>query len=183
MTAAKKLYVDVPEDESASGSASLLDDVLNRTIKREPTSGALPNVMLGKIADVSNRGLFISLPMIFAEPALAASVCAVSREQIGQTCAVQFIDNDFSKPIVMGLLIGQQATILPDAKAESLSPQLAVSENENTLKIEAKQQLILQCGAARIVMNADGIIRIRGLYIDSQARATQRIRGGSVRVN
>jgi hypothetical protein len=49
--------------------------------------------------------------------------------------------------------------------------------------IEAKQELVLRCGAAAITLRADGTVRITGRDITSWARRRHRIRGGSVAIN
>lgn len=162
---------------------SLFDDVLQKSVERENRVSYLPNVMLGKIVAIGDAGPSLILPMISSEPITAMSVCRVTEKEIGQTCVVQFIDNDVNKAIVMGLLVEQQATILPDSPSTEPVSELVISQRQGSVKIEAQDELVLQCGESRIIMNANGVIRIRGLYIDSQARATQRIRGGSVRVN
>jgi hypothetical protein len=52
-----------------------------------------------------------------------------------------------------------------------------------TVRIEAGDELTLQCGAASITIVRDGRVIIRGEHVLTRARGTNRIKGGSVAIN
>lgn len=162
--------------------ASTLESLLTHALPATEV-GALPRIVLGRIVGVDAGGIRLVLPALHDAELTALALCPVGEGEVGQTCAVQFIDGDAAKPLIMGLLYAPETTAL----GALLSPQerepLKVRHGEKQVIIEAEQELVLQCGQACIVLRADGVVHIRGLYIDSQARATHRIRAGSVRVN
>jgi hypothetical protein len=51
------------------------------------------------------------------------------------------------------------------------------------VEIEAADELVLRCGEASITLTRDGRITICGTYVETRARGTNRIRGGSVQIN
>ncbi|MBI5017319.1 MAG: hypothetical protein HZB55_17770 [Deltaproteobacteria bacterium] len=85
----------------------------------------------------------------------------------GLRVLLTFEDGDPGHPIVLGLL---------DAPP-------AESETPKVLKIESEEELILECGQAKITLRADGKIVILGGYVVSQSTGVNRIRGGSVQIN
>ena len=49
--------------------------------------------------------------------------------------------------------------------------------------LEGEDEVALRCGAASITLRRNGKIVIRGSYVESYAAGTNRIKGGSVRIN
>lgn len=171
------------EREAEAHPASALDALLRHPVSPGAAQHpSLPHIVLGTIVGAGPDGVRILLPALTTDEMTAASLCAIGENETGKTCAVQFIDGDIAKPLIMGLLYAgaqeEAGAALPVQHEE-----VAVIRDGERVRIDAQRELVLQCGASRIVLRADGVIHIRGLYIDSQAKATQRIRAGSVRVN
>lgn len=158
---------------------AFLDKVVQHTVNT--TAFHVQHHLLpGNVTGISNGRVAVSIPAISTETFYASTLSPVTEDDIGKCCVVQFLQGDLSQPIIMGLLYSPETT---QQNKEIFSSHIEITENDKQVCIEAKEELVLRCGKAQIVMTADGHISIRGLYIDSQAKATQRIRGGSIQVN
>ncbi len=51
------------------------------------------------------------------------------------------------------------------------------------IRIQARDEVVIQCGKASIVMRRNGRVVIQGCYVETRSAGTTRIRGGQVRVN
>jgi hypothetical protein len=71
------------------------------------------------------------------------------------------------RPVLLALLL--------DAIPQSSVPDRAV--------IEAKEQVVVRCGNARLELDGDGAVRLRGRTILSRCSSTHRIKGGTVQIN
>jgi hypothetical protein len=156
-----------------------LDALLEKPVLSAPVRQLAPSgVALGRVLEIAQDGrMLLSIPVIDAEPLWAASLCRLSSEQIGQTCAVQFINGDASQPLIIGVLL---------TEASSAAASVTVTEDDQPpkqLMLEAKERLVLRCGKSFIIMTADGVIDMQGVYLSSRARATHRIRAGSLQAN
>ena len=49
--------------------------------------------------------------------------------------------------------------------------------------VDAREQLVLRCGKARITLTSAGKVLIEGAYISSRSTGVNRIKGGSVQLN
>lgn len=111
------------------------------------------------------------------ETALAArSLVELPGEAIGSEVALLFQDGDPGKPLVVG-------RIVEPVRKVAASGRPGVVRDGDQVTITGEERVELRCGKARIVMEKDGHITIRGTYVTSHASATNRIRGGSVNLN
>ncbi len=90
----------------------------------------------------------------------------------GCDVALLFEEGDPRRPLIVGRIVD------PLRKP---APAEIVSDGERSWS--PPRRLELRCGKARIVMEKDGHITIRGTYLVSHASAANRIRGGSVNLN
>ncbi|TGB74231.1 hypothetical protein CRI66_21985 [Escherichia sp. E4694] len=135
------------------------------------------DMLLGRIVTIDDSGIFV----VFGNTqARAMSLCPVEKKDVGRVCAIQFIQGDLTKPVVMGFI---QSTSYSTSSEIAQTDNIAVVRQGNRVVIKADDELVLQCGESCIVMTAEGTVYIRALYIDSHAQATHRLRGGSVQVN
>lgn len=90
----------------------------------------------------------------------------------GLRAVLGFEDGDERKPIVLGLLDSPpiDSELTPDAK-------------HKVLRIESEQELILECGKAKIALRADGRVVVMGGYVLSRSSGVNKIKGGSVQIN
>ncbi len=146
---------------------------------------AIPGMMLGTIVSLSAQGSFVQLSGVASAPVLALSICVVSPQNVGKVCVIQFIEGDSTRPIIMGMLRTPAEITeedIPPVAMINRAP-LSVSQDGESVVIEASEELVLRCGESQIIMAATGVVQIRALYIDSRAEATHRLKGGSVQVN
>ena len=74
------------------------------------------------------------------------------------------------------------------AEANHLSAPLAargavVTADGKRVVIEGEEEVSLRCGEASITLRRDGRVVVRGAYVETHASGTNRIKGGSVRIN
>jgi hypothetical protein len=88
-----------------------------------------------------------------------------------------FEDGDLRRPIIAGVL--GPAT----AEARLDSPAVVAEVDGRRLVIEGKDEVVLRCGEASITLRRNGRVVIRGAEVESRASGTNKVRGGSVRIN
>lgn len=83
-----------------------------------------------------------------------------------------------AKPVVTGVI----KQIKPET---GLKQNLSVrnSENNETLRFEADQEIVFKCGKSSITLTRAGKVLIRGAYLLSRSSGANRIKGGSVHLN
>ncbi|MXE58691.1 DUF6484 domain-containing protein [Escherichia coli] len=173
------IYVPQPEEELTS-TTHLLENILShQASKSQAHVNDIPVLVVGRIVSVKDSGEILIQCPHEDKPVAALGLGTVTTEYNGRLCTVQFLSGNYSHPVVTG--------ILPENLTERYhSETKKCTEDElNTERVvlTAKQELVLQCGESKIVLSADGLLQIRALYIDSQAQATHRLKGGSVQVN
>lgn len=140
---------------------------------RERIEGVMIGVLIGFDAG-KPLVVFSGNPKETALP--ARSLVELSSEAIGADVALLFQDGDPGKPLIVGRIVE------PARKARA-GPQPQVIRDGERVTITGDERVELRCGKARIIMEKDGRITIRGTYVTSHASATNRIRGGSVNLN
>lgn len=140
---------------------------------KAPTVSApnrIDGVVIGRIADVGMDGQ-IKVSYTGASDALPArSIVPVVHSDNGRPAAITFEEGDPQRPILLGLIHQGVAIVGIDSAPEHLI-------------IEAEHELTLRCGKASITLTRDGKLLLRGTYVSSHAKGTNRIKGGSVRMN
>jgi hypothetical protein len=96
-----------------------------------------------------------------------------------------FDGGDPGRPIVAGLLEPEVATPALDAVlADGNAPLPEVAEIDGRrVVIEGKDEIVLRCGEASITLRRNGKVVVRGLYVESHAQGTHRIKGATVKIN
>ena len=153
-------------------------------------------VMIAEIASVSEsetKVQFYNTNTIV----VAQSMVMISELDVGSQCAVMFQQGLIQQPIIMGLLVEPVVSLKHSNPTEKLEV-LTDIEDEYThgtdeeeskdstpevLHIEAKQQIVLQCGDAILYMDADGQVEIRGNRVTTHSKGLNRIKGASVKIN
>jgi hypothetical protein len=97
------------------------------------------------------------------------------RDCIGAQVLVAFLNGDETQPIVMGLLDPPKTRPEEALQHKPKQPE--------TLRIEAGQELVIECGDAKISLRRDGRIEIRGTHLISRSSGPNKIKGGSVFIN
>jgi|SRR5689334_5261690 len=95
---------------------------------------------------------------------------------VGLRVLIAFLNGDETQPVVLGLLDA------PSAPTATASPS-SVEETPRILRVEAGQELVIECGEAKISLRKDGRIEIRGTHLISRSSGPNKIKGGSVFIN
>ena len=96
------------------------------------------------------------------------------RLAVGDNVLVWLPESDEERGVVLGRIgPSRAADVKPEQKQET----------PDELVIEAKKNLALKCGEGSITLRKDGKILIKGKDLVSQAKRTNRIKGGSVAIN
>lgn len=90
----------------------------------------------------------------------------------GMRVVVGYEGGDPDAPIILGFLDS------PATVRETSNPAAP-----STIKIESEEELVLECGKAKISLRADGRISILGGYLVSRSTGVNKIKGGSVQIN
>jgi hypothetical protein len=106
-----------------------------------------------------------------------------------QGVVLLFERGDPALPLIVGLVQPQAGTPLlelmlpePSGEAEGEAPRVATVDGER-VSIEGQDEIVLRCGEASITLRRNGKVIIRGAYVETHAAGTNRIKGGSVRIN
>ena len=106
----------------------------------------------------------------------ARSTVDLHGAHIGAAVVLLFEGGDPRRPIVTGVLRGQRHD------APAVAPVVIETDGER-LVVDAKEQLVLRCGKARITLTSAGKVLIEGSYVSSRSTGVNRIKGGSVQLN
>lgn len=99
----------------------------------------------------------------------------------GMPVAIGLVGGDPESPVVLGLLgTPPSSAIRP---AEISAPPAPGVEAPKVLRIESEEELVLECGKAKVALRADGRVEIRGGYLLSRSTGANKIKGGSVHIN
>ncbi len=129
------------------------------------------------------RGALPARATVAMDPEGAIAAAAARQEVL-----LAFEDGDPARPIVVGLIQPPLPTmidlVLDGAPAEDAQevPQEAVLDGKRVV-LEGEDEVVLRCGEASITLRRNGKVVIRGAYVESHAAGTNRIKGGSVRIN
>jgi Domain of unknown function (DUF6484) len=139
---------------------------------------AMPGPIFGRIAKRTPQGFTVDFPGNPNEPALARSTVAFGElarayeAEAHPEVLLLFEANSPARPVIVGLAA---PPIAPEA------PAVAVLDGRRVV-LEGKDEVILKCGKAVIVMRRNGRIVVRGTYIETDSAGVNRIKGGSVQL-
>jgi hypothetical protein len=131
-------------------------------------------------------------------PSIARCLATIDGNALAQGAAMGarvrlvFENGDASRPIVTEFL--DQGTRPNASNANACDPGSATGRRmaelhmrtdgePKRLRVEAGEELVLECGRASIALLRDGRIVIKGAYVETCASGTNRIKGAQVRIN
>ncbi len=138
-------------------------------------AAALPAVTLGWIVDAGPAGPHIDYPGNPHGPTPARLLVALTTATLQaaaaarQPVALVFERGDPALPLITGLV---QAPATQEARVDG-----------KRVVITGEEEVELRCGEASIVLSKSGKLVIRGAYVETRAKGTNRIKGGSVQIN
>ena len=96
-----------------------------------------------------------------------------------QGVVLTFEHGDLGRPIVLGLLQPTAELRLRPTEGDPLQVEVDGERRE----VEASKEIVLRCGHASITLRANGRVLIRGVYVETRALGTNRVKGGNVQIN
>ncbi|MDH5179171.1 MAG: DUF6484 domain-containing protein [Gammaproteobacteria bacterium] len=168
----------------------------------EVSSGKITpgEIVIGSLAGIDTAGSplvnFSGNPA--GKPLSAVTTIGVDHTQVGRQVALLFANGDLNSPVIIGLIHSQLHDLLATYQTGSTAEEKEVEEKaqettETSLDdvvvdgkrvvIEGKEEIVLKCGDASIVLTKSGKILIRGKYLLNRSTGVNRIMGGSVQVN
>ena len=148
---------------------------------RDASACAPSSVVVGRLVGMRDGGRtpLVVFPGQVGTAAVAArSTVDVHASQVGGSVVLVLEQADMSKPIIVGVLRGDEGTsTLPE------SPQAVVEADGERLVVSALRQIVLSCGKASITLTASGKVLIQGTYVLTKSSGVNRIRGGLVQIN
>ena len=150
-------------------------------------AGLEAGVRLGRVVDIAEdtalRVDFDGNPHGPLPARIALGPCdaaVLAQVLFSSTVLLVFADGDLRRPVIAGLVSQNLREAcerdMHVAPMEPAPPQAAVA-------LQAREELVLQCGLARIVLRADGKVVIAGREVLSRAQERYRIKGGTVSIN
>lgn len=145
----------------------------------EPAVQALPSVCVGHVVGFTpEQGPLVDFPGNPSGPVAARLLVALDAPTLQQAaaarsaCALLFERGDASLPLLVGLVAPTPTTT---ARVASVDGKRVVLTGE--------EEIELRCGEASISLKKNGRLVIRGAYVETRAKGTNRIKGGSVQIN
>lgn len=142
-----------------------------------PPAPSLPGTMLGVVvAWEAERGPIVDFPGNAAGPVparllVAADVEALKRAAAERTpTALVFEGGDPERPLILGFV---------QAPGEAREAHV----DGKRVVLTGEEEIELRCGEASISLKKNGKLVIRGAYVETRAKGTCRIKGGSVQIN
>jgi len=156
-----------------------------------PGERRAPGVRVGVVAGAEAGAPLVDFPgnaggpvpartMIPLDPGVLRDAVERRREVV-----LLFEEADPLRPIVAGFLEAPSPTPALDAVLEATldaRPEVAVVDGRRVV-VEGKDEIVLRCGEASITLRRNGKVMVRGLYVETHAAGTNRIKGGSVKIN
>jgi hypothetical protein len=110
------------------------------------------------------------------------SIVDVGPSDIGREVLVAFDGDELRRPIALGFIRDPAASPTDVADPPPVGTVVA-DVDADRMVIEARREIVLQCGRARVTLSEDGRIAIRGTQVSSRASGVNRIKGGSIQLN
>ncbi|MDB4985299.1 MAG: hypothetical protein JWN04_477 [Myxococcaceae bacterium] len=88
----------------------------------------------------------------------------------------------------LGIVMGRETRPSTDLEAASgaidaPAGAIEASIDGRRVVLEAAEEIVLRCGEASITLRRNGRIVVKGVHVETSARGTNRIKGGSVKIN
>ena len=131
----------------------------------------LPSLEFGRVVLVDSDKILVEVARIGSKQRLARTLVGALDLEPGDQVLVAVVGNEDPDLVILGRLFNPSV------------PVRDIRINGRRVSIDAESELVLKCASATIRIGRDGLIAVRGDRVTSQARGTNRIRGGSVEIN
>lgn len=109
---------------------------------------------------------------------IAGSLIPIDVNLVGKKVALQFMNGDPMRPIILGPIVHG---LSEGVQSEQAMQSVQVDDGEITFA--AERRLVLRCGDGSITLTREGKIIIRGSYVSNRSSGMLRLRGGTVSIN
>lgn len=162
----------------------------DRAVERkrsEPVIAGVTGVVIGRIEGAAQDGRPLVSWAASGGQSLAARAVWLANAPDWLKCqglrvVLGFEDGDETKPLLLGLMDSPRPTTSISEVAESNAGEVR-SLKPKVVRIESEEELILECGEAKISLRADGRVVILGGYVLSRSKGVNKIKGGAVQIN
>ena len=156
--------------------------VLAPTAVQSPSNDPIPVLArVARVVALDERGVpCIDFPGNLDGPQVAKlALSAVDAERLARhwqdtEVLIVFAGEDIRQPVITGLVRNS---------LKDIAYEMQDWEGFRQLVLKAEEELVLQCGDAKIVLRRDGKLTIVGKEILSRALERHRIRGATVAIN
>jgi hypothetical protein len=162
------------------------------------TASSVTTPVVGRITGIESPGRVLVEYEGATHPVAARHITAIAQKELQDAAAqarsvlLVFDRGDVQLPIIIGVLADD--TTVADGHADLTAPSsapakhiegptLVTSVDGKRVKVSAEEEIVLECGEASITLRRNGRLIIRGAYVETRSRGTNRIRGGTVRIN
>lgn len=160
-------------DVAATAGEPCLLNLLLEHEESKPNSHA-NNLMRGVVHRLADTGEIHVIPNDSPEEIIPCEVL-----QTCESLAIQFAPGDrvlmwpATRPGQLGVVLGRIG----------LAENTGSGDPNGEVVIESEKRLTIRCGDAAITLNEDGKLLISGVDVVSRAKAANRIKGATVRIN
>jgi hypothetical protein len=158
--------------------------------------GELPAARVGWLAAWTAEGLFVDFAGNAAGPLVARSLVPWQPAEIQEAVESRrpifllFENADERRPVIVGAvqpIPKRGPTPVPPPEANPAPApdgnSVQVTADGQRLEVAARDEIVLRCGEASITLRRNGRVVIKGAYVETRARGTNRIKGGNVLIN
>lgn len=164
---------------------------LAEKIRALDISRQIEGVRVGKIVSLDESGqVLVDFPGNTQGPVAARLTSSIKPKLLNQTASADkevllaFEDNNPELPIIIDTLYSlvDEITNTPTIALETEKPT-DVTIDGKRVTFDAKEEIVLRCGKASIMLTKAGKVLIRGAYLLNRSSGVNRIKGGSVQIN
>ena len=153
----------------------------------EAEIAGVPGVVIGTVEGESEDGSPLVHWAACRAPVLSARAVWMAAAPDWSSCkglraVLGFENGDQTKPLLLGLLDSPRPPAAVSEVTEDRTGEVHALRPK-VLRIESEEELILECGDAKISLRADGRVVILGGYLLSRSKGVNKIKGGSVQIN
>lgn len=155
----------------------LIESGMQQTLAVAPCGGVVTGELIA-IADDGRTPLVMFPGQAGTAAVRARSVVDLHGAHIGAAVVLMFELADPNRPIVMGVLRGNEGWPLAGRPA-----QVDIDADGERMTVSAREQMVLRCGKASITLTRAGKVLIQGSYVLSRSTGVNRVKGGAVQIN
>jgi hypothetical protein len=157
---------------------------------KQRSNQKIAGVVIGSFVGIDEEGeLLVDFPGNPSGRYLSAqSIVALNGKEAGRNIVLMFEAGDPLKPVILGALQPKPASAQTVSDSQEPHPQAVNNAFElktegDRILLNAKSEIVFNCGKASIVLTKAGKILLRGAYLLARSSGVNRIKGASVQIN